>query len=132
MTSSPARRRVVLRATLGALCALASLAAGCARRDPYDPAHMDLHPAPARLVPGRHTGPYSSGSALSPGPLLRPLDPAPVKTIRLDTVHRLIDVAPGVRFRAWTFGGQVPGPIVHARVGDRIRFSMTNRSDEAT
>jgi len=25
----------------------------------------------------------------------------------------------------------VPGPIVHARVGDRIRFSMTNRSDEA-
>jgi nitrite reductase (NO-forming) len=35
-----------------------------------------------------------------------------------------------VRFSAWTFGDQVPGPTVRARVGDRIKFSMTNRSDE--
>ena len=31
---------------------------------------------------------------------------------------------------AWTFGDQVPGPVIRARVGDRIKFSMTNRSDE--
>jgi nitrite reductase (NO-forming) len=35
-----------------------------------------------------------------------------------------------VSFAAWTFGDQVPGPTVRARVGDRVRFSMTNRSDE--
>ena len=35
-----------------------------------------------------------------------------------------------MKFSAWTFGDQVPGPTVRARVGDRIRFSMTNRSDE--
>jgi nitrite reductase (NO-forming) len=35
-----------------------------------------------------------------------------------------------VKFSAWTIGDQVPGPTVRARVGDRIRFSMTNRSDE--
>jgi len=40
-------------------------------------------------------------------------------------------IAPGVMFSAWTFGDQVPGPTVRARVGDKIRFTMTNRSDEA-
>jgi nitrite reductase (NO-forming) len=35
-----------------------------------------------------------------------------------------------VKFSAWTFGDQVPGPTIRARVGDKIRFSMTNRSDE--
>ena len=36
-----------------------------------------------------------------------------------------------MKFSAWTFGDQVPGPTVRARVGDTIRFTMTNRSDEA-
>ena len=62
---------------------------------------------------------------------LKPLDPAPVKEVRLDTVHKIIEIAPGVKFSAWTFGDQVPGPTIRARVGDRIRFKMTNRSDEA-
>jgi nitrite reductase (NO-forming) len=53
-----------------------------------------------------------------------------VKEVRLDTTHKIIEIAPGVKFSAWTFGDQVPGPTVRARVGDRIKFSMTNRSDE--
>ena len=53
---------------------------------------------------------------------LKPLDPAPVKEIRLDTTHKIIEIAPGVKFSAWTFGDQVPGPTVRARVGDRIKF----------
>jgi len=35
-----------------------------------------------------------------------------------------------VKFSAWTFGDTVPGPTVRARVGDKIKFAMTNRSDE--
>ena len=31
---------------------------------------------------------------------------------------------------AWTFGDQVPGPVIRARVGDSIKFSMTYRSDD--
>jgi nitrite reductase (NO-forming) len=61
---------------------------------------------------------------------LKPLDPAPVKTVQLDTTHKIIEIAPGVMFSAWTFGDSVPGPTIRARVGDRIKFSMTNRSDE--
>jgi nitrite reductase (NO-forming) len=98
--------------------------------DPYDQSGMDLKPVPARVSAERHTGAFAEGSALSMGAELKPLDPSPVKTIRLDTTHKIIEIAPGVKFSGWTFGDQVPGPTIRARVGDRIRFSMTNRSDE--
>jgi len=98
--------------------------------DPYDPARMDLKPKPARVTNTAGTGPFAAGNALSTTVVLKPLDPAPVKEVRLDTVHKVIEIAPGVKFSAWTFGGQVPGPTVRARVGDRIRFTMTNRTAE--
>lgn len=105
--------------------------AGCNNRnDPYDVVKMDLKPKPAAISNERHTGPFASGGALSMDAVLKPLDASPVKEVRLDTTHRIIEIAPGVKFSAWTFGDQVPGPTVRARVGDKIRFSMTNRSDE--
>jgi nitrite reductase (NO-forming) len=102
-----------------------------AAADPYDPTKMDLKPKPARVTAEGGGGPYAAGAALSMTATLKPLDPAEVKEIRLDTVHKVIDIAPGVKFSAWTFGDQVPGPTIRARVGDRIRFKMTNRSADA-
>ena len=99
-------------------------------KDKYDPAGMDLKPTPAKVTNQRHTGAFASGESLSMDAALKPLDPAPVKTLQLDTTHKIIEIAPGVKFSAWTFGDQVPGPTLRARVGDRIKFSMTNRSDE--
>ncbi|HJY77289.1 MAG TPA: multicopper oxidase domain-containing protein [Burkholderiales bacterium] len=98
--------------------------------DAYDVTKMDLKPVPAKVTAERHSGPFAEGAALSFGAELKPLDPSPVKTVRLDTTHKIIEIAPGVKFSAWTFGDTVPGPSIRARVGDRIRFSMTNRSDE--
>ena len=98
--------------------------------DRYDPSKMDLKPVPSKMSNERHTGAFSSGTVLSTAPDIKALDPSAVKTIQLDTTHKIIDIAPGVKFSAWTFGDQVPGPVIRARVGDRIRFSMTNRSDE--
>ena len=91
---------------------------------------MDLKPVPAKVSTDRQKGAFAEGASLSMGAELKPLDPSPVKTVRLDTTHKIIEIAPGVKFSAWTFGDQVPGPTVRARVGDKIRFSMTNRSDE--
>jgi nitrite reductase (NO-forming) len=128
MPALPARSSLVaaLLALLPSICASQQAPA----RDPYDPAGMDLKPVPARVTNERHRGPFAEGAALSFGAALKPLDSSPVKTVRLDTTHKIIEIAPGVKFGAWTFGDQVPGPTVRARVGDRIRFSMTNRSDE--
>ena len=102
-----------------------------AKGDRYDVTKMDLKPKPARVTSEPREGPFAAGAALSTTAALRPLDPAPVKEIRLDTVHKVVEIAPGVRFAAWTFGDQVPGPTIRARVGDVIRFTMTNRSAEA-
>jgi nitrite reductase (NO-forming) len=116
----------------GAASAPASAAStAAAGGDPYDVSKMDFKTPPATVSGERHSGAFWAGSAVNPGPEVKPLDPAPVKEIRLDTTHKIIEIAPGVKFSAWTFGDQVPGPVLRARVGDRIKFSMTNRSDEA-
>ncbi len=117
------------------LAAVALLLAACDQgprppADPYDASKMDLKSTPAKLSSERHQGAFAEGTSLSMGAELKPLDPAPVKTVRLDTTHKIITIAPGVKFSAWTFGDQVPGPTIRARVGDKIKFSMTNRSDE--
>lgn len=91
---------------------------------------MELTSPPAKVTSERHTGTFAVGASLSMGHALKPLDSAPIKVVQLDTTHKIIEIAPGVKFSAWTFGDQVPGPTIRARVGDRIRFSMTNRSDE--
>jgi FtsP/CotA-like multicopper oxidase with cupredoxin domain len=40
-----------------------------------------------------------------------------------------IEVAPGVRYEAWTYNGRVPGPTLRAREGDRLRIRFVNSSD---
>jgi nitrite reductase (NO-forming) len=110
-----------------------SLVAACDRTpapapDPY--AKIQLESPPAKVTAERHKGAFAEGAALSMGAELKPLDASPVKTVRLDTTHKVVEIMPGVKFTAWTFGDQVPGPTVRARVGDRIKFVMTNRSDE--
>jgi nitrite reductase (NO-forming) len=115
-----------------AALAVAFLLAACDKAaeivDPYK--DIELKSPPAKVTPTGHKGAFAEGAALSMGAELKPLDKADVKTVRLDVTHRLIDLMPGVKFTAWTFGDQVPGPTIRARVGDRIKFVMTNRSDE--
>jgi hypothetical protein len=116
-------------ATLGLV-----VSAGCDRvadADPYDPSRMVLGAPPATVSGNRNSGPHAEGAALSLGAELGPLSPGDVKTIRLDATHKLVEIAPGVVYSAWTLVDQVPGPSVRARVGDRVRFTMPNRSDEA-
>ena len=91
---------------------------------------IELKSRPSTLTTQRHTGAFASGASLNFTAELKPLDSAPVKFIQLDTTHKVVEIAPGVQFSAWTFGDQVPGPAVRARVGDKIHFSMTNRSNE--
>jgi nitrite reductase (NO-forming) len=121
-----------------ALCIALACAAGAAHpqgalpaaADRYPPSAIVLDSPASKTTSERHRGAFAEGASLSTGARLMPLDPSPVKTVRLDTTHKIIEIAPGVKFSAWTFGDQVPGPTVRARVGDRIRFTMTNRSDE--
>src|SRR4030095_2491312 len=39
-------------------------------------------------------------------------------------------IMPGRTARAWTFNGQVPGPVIEARVGDVLEVRLTNHLTE--
>jgi nitrite reductase (NO-forming) len=51
-----------------------------------------------------------------------------VVEVRLDAVETVQEIAPGVRYHVWTFGGTAPGPVIRVREGDTVRFTLTNRS----
>ncbi len=62
-------------------------------------------------------------------PVLAPAADGTVHEIALDATEELIEVAPGVTQMMWTFGGQVPGPILRGRIGDTFRITLTNRGE---
>jgi nitrite reductase (NO-forming) len=43
--------------------------------------------------------------------------------------HAPVLIAPGVTYDAWTFGGEVPGPALHARQGDTVDFTLVNKAN---
>lgn len=43
-------------------------------------------------------------------------------------VDKEIEVAPGVRFAAWTYNGRIPGPTLRCRQGERLRITFVNAS----
>jgi nitrite reductase (NO-forming) len=60
--------------------------------------------------------------------LLPPAPAGSVANVRLDVMHSTVSIAPGIRYDAWTFGGSVPGPVVHVRVGQTVRVTLHNSS----
>ncbi|HVZ57561.1 MAG TPA: multicopper oxidase domain-containing protein [Chitinophagaceae bacterium] len=50
--------------------------------------------------------------------------------VKIDVVHSLFHVTRDVAFTAWMFGDTLPGPVLKVRVGQTIRFSMTDRSND--
>lgn len=87
----------------------------------------------ARVFTEDYQGPPVVGEYITALPHLKKLDYKGNREhqVRLDVVSQKVEVAPGVSYTAWTFGGSVPGPTLHVREGDRIIFTMKNRSDEA-
>ncbi|MCE9687124.1 multicopper oxidase domain-containing protein [Shewanella sp. AS16] len=39
-----------------------------------------------------------------------------------------VEVAPGFKNKVWAFNGQVPGPLIHARQGDRLLVTVQNNT----
>ena len=62
-------------------------------------------------------------------PTLPPAESGTVHEIALDATEETIEVAPGVTQQMWTFGGQVPGPTFHGKIGDTFRITLTNRGE---
>lgn len=83
-------------------------------------------------------------SGTSYTPVMSEVDAAPYRTYdaalpELSTERTLrlnwraqevpLRIGPDLVVAAWTFEGDVPGPIVHVRQGDTIEFTLTNEGD---
>ena len=55
-----------------------------------------------------------------------------VKAFDLDTSVIRWTILPGITGAAYAFNGQVPGPRIRFRQGDRVRINVTNRLPEST
>ena len=104
-----ARRRVASLGTAVALCAAALLAVGggsalaTSGGSPYEaPAVVDVNPA------------------------------ANVVETTLVADETMVDVGNGVRAKAFTYNGTVPGPEFHLTVGDRVIVHLVNHLDASS
>ncbi|GII05718.1 multicopper oxidase domain-containing protein [Planobispora takensis] len=81
-----------------------------------DPGAPGLDPA-APFSPGWR--PYDAALKPAPGGTEHAVE------IRVDD-RTVLEVAPGVRQRMWTFNGTVPGPVLRGRVGDVFTVTFVN------
>lgn len=46
--------------------------------------------------------------------------------VELEVIEEVQEIAPGVEYMFWTFGGTVPGPMIRVRHGDYVTFTLQN------
>jgi manganese oxidase len=137
LSRSPLRlnRRQLLKA--GSVGAAGVVSAGMARRmaDAAEKGQVLLKPTDH----GGHFGNIPVGevdlSKFNPMEYLKDFDQGTVSSLpggktlreyRVTAIDREIEVAPGVKFAAWTYNGRVPGPTIRATEGDLVRIHFTN------
>jgi FtsP/CotA-like multicopper oxidase with cupredoxin domain len=89
----------------------------------------------AGFAPGRQVDHRANG--FNPTELLRDFDYGKTRRLasgrvarewELVATEKEIEVAPGVRYEAWTYNGRVPGPTLRCREGERLRVRFANGS----
>jgi nitrite reductase (NO-forming) len=59
---------------------------------------------------------------------LPPVPAGAVVKVDLTLLDRTVEITPDVKYQAWTFNGTTPGPVIHARVGQTIEVTLTNKA----
>jgi FtsP/CotA-like multicopper oxidase with cupredoxin domain len=92
--------------------------------------------AHASFAPGRTVDHRANG--FDPSELLRDFDWGTTRRLAggrvlrewtLVAQDREIEVAPGVKYEAWTYNGRVPGPTLRAREGEKLRIRFVNSAN---
>jgi len=125
-------RRFTLAAAVLALAAVAAAPLATRARGTADTDKVWGTPRAEIFDSPRAGGPLVDGDAVTYLPYIAELKPGNrTHNVRIDIVAQEIEIAPEVRFQAWTFGGSVPGPVIHVRegIGSTSR-SGTDRTSE--
>jgi manganese oxidase len=138
MPKSRVTRRQLLIAAAPAVAAapLAKLALAGTTEAATPPAHTGMamdgmgHDGMghAAMIGGEVPAPGGPGdlAALLYPPKSLPHKPGRVREYTLAAVDRQVEVAKGVFFSAWTYGGTVPGPVIRATEDDLLRVKFAN------
>lgn len=59
---------------------------------------------------------------------LPPLTPGKEVEVVIDITDQDVEIASGVKYKAWPFGGTVPGPIVHVKQGQMVKVVLRNKA----
>src|SRR5512140_3241415 len=115
MSPSLRRRSAPLPVSAGAAFALGLVAflAGCGRPEPVET--VDFATVRASTTPARDAAAPAPGTAR-------------VHVFRIPIEDDTVEIADGVRYAGWTFGGTVPGPVLRVREGDSVRVTVVNRA----
>jgi FtsP/CotA-like multicopper oxidase with cupredoxin domain len=70
-------------------------------------------------------GPRDLDALLFPPPR-QPHRPRRVREYQLVAADHDVEVAPGIRFAAWSYNGTVPGPVIRATEDDLLRVRLVN------
>ena len=49
--------------------------------------------------------------------------------VKMEVFEKVMDMADGVQYKYWTFGGDVPGKMIRVRQGDTVEVEFVNHSD---
>jgi len=76
-----------------------------------------IAPANADALAMRHAAFPAALPAASAGPIAH---------VHLSIADRVVSIAPGIHYKAWTFGDTAPGPVIHVRQGQKVAVTLTN------
>jgi len=116
-------------AGLGAAAALAAVILLGGQPPAAGTARSSLGEVPLPPVRGVETAVLTDAPNVPP-PIDR--DYATHVVVNLETVEVTKELAPGVEYRFWTFGGSVPGKFIRVREGDEVEFHLSNAASSIT
>lgn len=110
-------------------CILILLLTACGQHDNTS-VSKKVYGSPNAVVTSNPNNERDSKGPLASAPTVPQLQRGDTVDVKFDVTHQLFQVARDVSYTAWTFGGSVPGPVLKLRVGQTVRFSMTDRSND--
>jgi FtsP/CotA-like multicopper oxidase with cupredoxin domain len=140
----PHSRRHALSVGLGTLVGLVGARSLPARQAPQQATPRPVAPASSGPLPMPMPMPDVVGdvdhrrNGFNPSQILTEFDAGEVGTLPTgQTVHtyrflavaKMVEIAPGVMYPAWTYNGRIPGPTIRVRQGDRVRIAFSNATD---
>jgi nitrite reductase (NO-forming) len=101
----------------------------CKQNDPSSSNGKMVMGAPKAVVTSAYNSDKQKGP-LAYGPQVPKLQDGDTIEVKIDVAHKLFQVKKDISFVGWLFGDSLPGPVLRVRVGQTIKFSMTDRSND--